>query len=491
MELKQYLSIIAGGLLACSATANSDELRLLEVANVAVEGGVEVISFDRAHQTLHAVGAGGRMSFDLSDLESIGMEEPVRFSSVQDWDATSVAVDPLGRGFVVCSWIPDPADRAPGMVQVLDAGSGEVVWQFPMGYHPDCVAMTPDGRYLIAANECEPGEDGDRAGGISIADISMIRSARDFIGFNEVKSYDFMSEHLATGVTIQGLRIGTDSRNVPELDIEPEYLAPTNAGVWVGLQENNGIAYFDFAQRRWTSVEGLAPLSHPMDASDDDGFRIKEHPELRMLPQPDTIAFVEIDGRGYVVLANEGEKDELDSMRLGDAVERGLIDRSVVARLDLGSSRGVWMSTIDGDVDGDGDIDHPSVMGGRSVSIMDAETGEIVWDSGEQFELVTGLRWSEKYNAGDSRSDRSGPEPEGIAIGKVGDRTLLGVGLERSDAVFLYDISDPRSARLLDAVVLSDGCSRPEGLSFVSMNGRDYLAVASEVGGCLTLYEIK
>ena len=497
---------ISIGLAACltsfvssMAMGQTDQtrLRLENLGSVHVDGGVEIVSFDADSERIYAVGSSGWMVFAFDEVNRLSVIDSGVYSNTEQWEPTSVAVDPAGRGFVATSWIPDPSDRVPGMVQIIDTDNNRVVWQFGVGYHPDCIAFSPDGRYLIAANECEPGI-GDRAGGITVVDLDGIGGAQDFVGLNDVRSFDFSPENLGEGVGLGALRIGSAFKANPEIDIEPEYLAPTNEGVWVGLQENNGLAYFDFGLEKWTRVQSLGSLSLEFDSNDTDGVNITTQAGFALLPQPDTIAATAIGGRTYIVLANEGEKADADTIRLEDAIDDGLIDPNAIARLHTSypgeafSRLGrIWMSTIDGDLDADGDIDLPSVLGGRSFSVLDAQSGSLVWNSGSQFERMTAERWPKQYNSDDSRSDRSGPEPEGIAIGHIDGRTLVFVGLERVDAVFMYDISNPEAPTFLDAQLLDSACSRPEGLAFFSMSNRNYLAVASEKGGCLTIFEVK
>ncbi|MCD0504316.1 choice-of-anchor I family protein, partial [Bordetella petrii] len=122
--------------------------------------------------------------------------------------------------------------------------------------------------------------------------------------------------------------------------------------------------------------------------------------------------------------------------------------------------------------------------GARSFSIRDAD-GKLVWDSGDQFERITAERYPDWFNSGhdetlfDDRSDNKGPEPEGIALGKIGDKTYAFVGLERIGGIMVYDITDPAAPGFITYVNSRDfsvdsaadpgaaGDLGPEGLAFV------------------------
>ena len=109
----------------------------------------------------------------------------------------------------------------------------------------------------------------------------------------------------------------------------------------------------------------------------------------------------------------------------------------------------------------------------------------------------------------DSRSDAKGPEPEGLTIGKLGDKTFVFVGLERMGGILVYDISNPETPVFMDylnsredwttedpSTVLAEvGDLGPEGLVFVSAadspNGIPLLIVGNEVSGTTAVYEIE
>lgn len=478
------------------SSAFAQDIKLVHVSNAAVENGVEILGYDAKHSRIHAIGTSGYMRFGLNEAGEASLLSTQVFSNTQHWEATSIAIDPKGRGFAVVSWIPDPADSVPGIAQIIDLKSGRAVWQLNIGYHPDCLMFTPDGSYLFAANECEPRET-NRVGAITVLDLRGIKSFSDFAGYNEAMTYELVDENLGEGVELSALRIAPEYRDTPGVDIEPEYIAADNAGAWVTLQENNGLGYFDLDSRKWTRVLPLGMLSFAFDGSETDGFKLIPGTGFGMLPLPDTIVRTDINGRAYLLVANEGEKSDDHSLRLGRAIEEGLVDAGAIERVraqvgDIKASgyAQLYISTIDGDLDGDGDLDVLCPMGGRSVSIIDVDSGITIWNSGPQIELISGLLFPEQYNSGDTRSDRAGPEPEGIAVTTLNGRTLMAIGLERVAAVMLYDISDPYAPAFLDAQALSNGCESPEGMHFYSYNGHDYLAVGGEIGGCLSVFEV-
>ncbi|EKF75403.1 hypothetical protein A11A3_03564 [Alcanivorax hongdengensis A-11-3] len=164
--------------------------------------------------------------------------------------------------------------------------------------------------------------------------------------------------------------------------------------------------------------------------------------------------------------------------------------------------------------------------GGRSFSIRDAD-GNLVFDSGHAIEsylasdscmLGSGrdIPCKDYFNSGhdegdafDSRSDAKGPEPEGLTVGKIGDKTFLFLGLERMGGVLVYDITDPVAPQQVDylntrdnwstedpsTILSSVGDLGPEGLVFVpaseSANGKNLLIVGFEVSGTTAVYEVE
>jgi hypothetical protein len=161
--------------------------------------------------------------------------------------------------------------------------------------------------------------------------------------------------------------------------------------------------------------------------------------------------------------------------------------------------------------------------GARSFSIWNANGG-LVWDSGAEIEkfLASGdcklgsarnIPCADFFNSGhdegnakDSRSDAKGPEPEGIALGKIGNKTFAFIGLERMGGVLVYDITSPTAPKRVDYLntreewvtnppsLTTAGDLGPEGLVFIpaarSPNGKPLLVVGNEVSGTTAVMQL-
>ncbi len=243
--------------------------------------------------------------------------------------------------------------------------------------------------------------------------------------------------------------------------------------------------------------------SNGLDSSDEDGIDIGNQPVFGLY-QPDSIAAYEVDGEVYYVTANEGdardedervEDLELDPDAFPNAEE--LQTEEEIGRLEV--------STIDGDIDGDGDYDQLVSYGGRSFSIRDAN-GNIVFDSGDDFAQITAEQVPELFNSNgtidsfDTRSDAKGAEPEGVVVGEIDGKTYAFVGLERTGGIMVYDISQPAEAKFIQYINPIDEETddaldlAPEGLQFIpaveSPNGTPLLTVSNEVSGTVSVYQI-
>lgn len=409
-------------------------------------------------------------------------------------DVTAVAV----HGDMVAASIKGDAADAAGMVKLFDA-SGKEIASFTTGPLPDNLAFSPDGRYLLTANEGEPSDDYtiDPEGSFTLIDLGS--------GTSNAKVTQISLTNVSTPIGGRIVKPGSSFA----ADAEPEYVAfdANSKTAYVTLQENNSVAVIDIDNAKVASVVGLgvknvSRTSHDM-SNKDNGINMKRWPVL-MMYQPDAIATYQVNGATYLVTANEGDAKDYDGFSEETRVSKLTLDKAMFPNADtlqkpehLGRLK---TTTTMGDTDGDGDHDMIYAYGGRSFSIWGSD-GTLIFDSGNAFENIIASRSPEVFNANggksefDDRSDDKGPEPEALALGEIDGRTYAFIGMERNNAIFAYDITLPSDPHMVGYMMPSDMHNSPEGLEFIaakdSPSGKPLLAVAYEMTGTVALYEVK
>lgn len=400
----------------------------------------------------------------------------------------------------------------PGFIAFFDAGTGTLLSTVDTGNLPDAVKFSPDGRTLAVAGEGEFNEDSDHEndplGTVSLIDVTdpakPLARTIDFTAFNGLE--DAARE---AGIRIkEGATIGAD--------FEPELAAfsPDGSKLFVSLQENNAIARIDVASGRIESVFSLGTVDFSseskLDANDNGIIDIRNFDNLVGLRMPDAIATFGVggdDNSTYILTANEGDDRGFDAARVSQLASQGRIDPSV----NIAGLERLVVSTVDGDTDGDGDIDVLHTLSSRSFSIFD-DRGNLVFDSGDDFEQIIAARAPERFNddqgrnGNENRSDNKGPEPEAVAVGQIGERTFAFIGLERDSGIMVYDVSSPADAFFVDYIPPyfpgfdGDGSAgvlpriSPETIIFIpaeeSTSGKAQIAVAYEVSGTTVVFDL-
>jgi hypothetical protein len=146
-------------------------------------------------------------------------------------------------------------------------------------------------------------------------------------------------------------------------------------------------------------------------------------------------------------------------------------------------------------------------------------SGVPIWDSGELLEQlqisalgVSNINGSHSLSAdkttvnyvGQDRSDDKGSEPEGVAVGKVGNSRLAILGLERMSALVIFDVSTPRTPLVVKWIqmmpvtptpVAQATAWSPEGVIFIpaenSPNGKALFITSYELSGSLSVHQIE
>lgn len=491
--------------LLCSVPLRA-ELSLL--SGVSIPGGGEVVahynpasgvdrvlvtnSLARTTGVSHRVDIYSLAATGVLALEVVADFDPI-FGASATLSVSSVAADPLGRGFGVASIIPKDNTTVLGKVAFFDLHTGAVLCVVDVGFHPDAVRFTPDGRRVIVANEGEYVAGAVQApGSISIVNLTGFNASTDLqLRAPLVATVDFR-DGLAPGVSLDGLRFNVTGVPAAEryLHVEPEFPVATNERAYVTLQENNAIAVVDLeggGAPRISAILPLGTITQRIDASDRDPTNgglaaININDVVPGLPMPDTIATFLHNGRRLLATANEGDarSDDGDVARAGaanvvDTVADGPDDRIFSGSLSDSAGIGrLTISRVDGNLDGDSLVEVPTMIGTRSFTLW-SEDGQRVFDSGSMIEEFVRANAPRTFNmnngtttAIDTRSDDKGPEPEALAYGQIDGRHYVFVGAERQNGIFQFDVTDLSRVSIVGYFNIVDGVKVVTGTQYVS-----------------------
>ncbi len=498
------------------------------------ESAAEIVAFDADSQRIFFINADAATVTVLDAADPANLTEWGEINVGADFNRSysngySVEVNPnsvaVHDGLVAVALhreITRPNGRtstARGIVAFYDT-DGQLIDTAWAGYLPDSLAFSPDGKYVVVANEGEPSDDykSDPIGSVTTIEI---REWRGELRFKTRR--DSFGRFGTKKLRNAGVRIFGPKANAAK-DMEPEFVcvSPDSKRAYVTVQENNAIAEVDLRTGKIRAVTGLGSIDYmsesQLDPSDrDDTINIGHWP-IQGLFMPDAIACYEVAGTTYLVTANEGDARDYDAFAEEERIKDLVLDPAAFPNADLlqqDEALGRLNVTLtEGDTDGDGDYDELYAFGTRSFTIWKVDhRGKVsrVWDSGADFEKITASLLPAEFNANndengsfESRSDNKGPEPEGIALGEVDGRVCAFIGLERIGGVMVYDITDPAAPAFVQYVNARDftgdaeagtaGDLGPEGLVFISAadspTGKPLLVVSNEVSGNVSVFEI-
>jgi hypothetical protein len=477
------------------------------------EGATEIAAFDRMTDRVFSVN-GDTGAIDVLDLTDPTSPTYLFSIDLTPWGDGANSVDVAG-GIVAAAVEADVA-QDPGRVVFFESGGMcDHLNDVAAGALPDMLTFSDDGLLVLVACEGEPDDDYvvDPEGSVTIVDLSggvaaAVATEVGFAGFNDQ----------IDALRAEGVRIYGPGATVAQ-DLEPEYVNYDDATgtAYVSCQENNALVVVDVATATAVDVVALGFKDHSMpgnglDASDrDDMINITNWPVLGMY-QPDAVADYTIGGEFYLVTANEGDSRDYDGYSEEERVDDLTLDPIVfpdAATLQLDENLGrLGTTSASGDTDGDGDFDVIYANGARSFSIWDS-AGNLVFDSGDQFEQITADLIPAGFNSDndengsfDSRSDAKGPEPEGVAVAEIDGIWYAIIGMERVSGLFLYDITDPAAPVFLEYVSTRDfsgdaeqgtaGGLGPEGIEIIpaedSPVGQALALVSNEVSGSIDVF---
>ncbi|MCV9386135.1 choice-of-anchor I family protein [Reichenbachiella ulvae] len=512
----KFIMTWALGLLLCTAcneedgfkAPNEDASTFDEISHITIggEGAAEISAYDPSTQQLFVVNNADESKIDVIDFSDPAHMQVIQSISITAYGAGVNSVAVGGDYLAAAIEADEKTDK--GKIVVFNLSDLSEAQVIEAGALPDMVTFSPNAKYILSANEGEPNDDYsiDPKGSVTIVTVSDFSSVTlDFTSFNDQEA----------ALAAEGFRVSGPNADLAH-DVEPEYIAVSQDSktAYVALQENNGLAIIDLETKTVSDLKGLGLKDYAgsnvlVDPSNEDG-----KVEFRSVPEniygvymPDGMAAFVVNGVQYLITANEGDGREYISdddeatcnTKGGDYDEDdGCIvytDEQRIKKYDLNLAAfpdaanilleenfGRWKAMwTEGDVDGDGLYESLYTYGARSFSIWDAN-GNLIADSGDEMErqvVMAGL-----YD--DGRSDDKGVEPEGVVVGEVNGKTIAFVGLERVDAVAVYDVSNPAAPLFLSILPTGDA---PEGLVFISAQdsptGKSVLVVSCEDDGTI------
>ncbi len=479
-----------------NANLTMERLNSLSIGTPNADGGVaEIVAYNADRKEAYVVNGqdgllyrlrvseSGLTKIDSKDLRSIAAD-------FHYGDMTSVAVDLIHDRIAVA--LQAEEYNAAGRVVLLDYDFNLVAC-YETGVQPDMVTFTHDENQILTADEGEPrmgyGEEvEDPAGSVTIIDIAD--ETVTCAGFSAFDSADLAESGVLIGKVNGQL-------NAASVDLEPEYIVVSkdDSKAYISLQEANAIATLDLKSKTIVSVKSmgfkdLGLESNAVDLQEDGTYQAKTYPDAVGVYMPDSISLYEANGVSYLITANEGDS-------------RDWPDYSNEAKVTLTAADGSQaekVRALDKTLTSVPDESKEYLYGGRSFAIYKAETMELVYESGNDFEEKTAGYLADWFNCSnddietDSRSAKKGPEPESVTVGMLGEKVYAFIALERIGGIMAYDVTDPANVQYVNYINTRDFSAEikedvsPEGLCFLFQNGSPMLLAACEVSGTVAAY---
>ncbi|PRZ21610.1 choice-of-anchor I family protein [Flavobacterium granuli] len=472
-------------------TINENPSTFKEIGSITIggEGAAEISAYDEVSKKLFTVNNSGNNKIDVIDLTDPTNPKPIASIDLSVYNGASNSVATYNGKLAVA--LESTIDKqANGKVVVFNTTDYSLIKEIEVGALPDMVVFSPDGKFIMTANEGEPNADYsiDPDGSVSIIDVSnnYAVTTLNFAGF----------ESQLSALKSKGFRFSKTAKSFAA-DIEPEYItiSADSKTAWVTLQENNGVAKVDLTNKSISSIFGLGykdfnNAENGIDISDKDGAVVFKPWKVKGMFMPDAIASYTVNGTPYFITANEGDAREYGSYADVKRLAKMTFDATVFPdaatfKADAVMGRLNLIST-EGDTDNDGDSDELISFGARSFTIWNGNSGSLVFDSKNDLDK----RSNDFGTYDDGRSDDKGSEPESVVVAKMGNKNILFVGLERTDAVMIYDITNPSAPQYLQSIKTGDA---PEGLLFIpaskSPTKKSLLAVSSEGDGTVKFFQ--
>jgi hypothetical protein len=492
------------------------DINYLNSYTVDPNGTAEISKFDPTTQRLFVV--------NDTKIEIIDLSVPTAPSTISNIDITPFGASAQSvdvRNGLVAIAVADNVETNPGFVVFTDVDGNNPV-QVMVGVLPDMLTFTPDGNSVLVANEGQPSQDYtiDPEGSISKIDVTGGLAGITQANVTEINFNAFDGQEASFNAN--DIRIFGPGASVSQ-DLEPEYITVSEDSqtAYVVCQENNAYAIIDLTTNTVTDIKSFGLKDHSLpentlDTSDETDFIFDANWPIKGLYMPDGIVTYNIGGVNYLITANEGDAREYDAFE----EERNItdadytLDPAVFQDIDIlaleANLGAINVTNASGDADGDGLFEEIHILGGRSFSIFNADAGNLVYDSGNDFAHITAadpvygaiFNASNSNNSFKNRSDNKGVEPENVIVKEINGNYYTFIILERIGGVMAYDVTNPSAPVFLEYENNRDatpggqesGDLGPEGIVYIapedSGTGKALLVLSNEVSATLSIYEL-
>jgi hypothetical protein len=306
-------------LAACCVSAAPPAIRLTSLGTYASgqfnQGAAEIVAHDPQTQNLFVVNA---QSAEVDVLSITNPALPVKIGSIDVKPYGALANSVAVRDGIIAVAVESNPKTAPGKVVFFD-GNLQFVSQVTVGALPDMLTFTPNGRFVLVANEGEPNDDYsvDPEGSVSIIDLSGGAANLTQAQVRTASFTPFNSTALDPAIRIFGLNNPTVAQ-----DLEPEYIAVSHDSktAWVTLQENNALAIVDIPS---ATVKQLVPLGFKDHAAVDATTTLYNFDPAQLPSIGTTLAGQEIALGGFSGLAFEGIDPVTGRYKFATHTDRG------------------------------------------------------------------------------------------------------------------------------------------------------------------------
>ena len=392
-------------------------------------GGAEQSAYDAAEKLVYAV----------SEQKSIAVVDATTMEWKVSWSAGAVGALTSAK---VCGgklYVAAAADvkTDDGSVLVYDTVKRSDMTTAPtllqtvtVGPLPDMILPNAACTILAVANEGEGKQDDagvlvDPVGSVDLVDLATYAVSRvDFAGLAATDA-DLEAKGVDQLMSLASMTYFNDhsylkddldwdaaiAAYTPATQLEPEYLAWSgdDATVYVNLQENSAVVAVDAATATAADVFGLGLKSWAatkIDTVKDGECILATKPGFATMRMPDSIAAFTLDGKDYLLFAEEGDDytygDFEDKQKFKDVIKNATAFEDDFADFVAGAGMADAFSNF-GDTKmrvsiGPRAVDYSDPAapvfeaavgyGGRGISIYEASPTALtwVWDSGSAFE---------------------------------------------------------------------------------------------------------